>query len=57
MNHIKEKAEIDLNEDAVYIVSNKKLKQLDKPKSGYGKQTITWQNHVLGTAEVSYTIK
>jgi Protein of unknown function (DUF3954) len=57
MNHIKEKAEIDLNEEAVYIVSNKKLKQLDKPKSGYGKQTITWQNHVLGTAEVSYTIK
>ncbi|MEC0282308.1 DUF3954 domain-containing protein [Terribacillus saccharophilus] len=57
MNHYKETVEIDLNKDAVYIVSNNKLKQLDKPKSGYGKQIIPWQDHKIGTAEVSYTIK
>lgn len=57
MKQNKTTVELDLNEDAVYIVSNKQLKKLDNPKSGYGKQQITWQDSKLVIAEVSYTIK
>lgn len=57
MEQNKQNVEIDLNSDAVYMVSNGTLKELDKPKSGYGKQQLTWQKNKLVNVEVSYTIK
>ncbi|MFB1098156.1 MULTISPECIES: DUF3954 domain-containing protein [unclassified Terribacillus] len=57
MEQNKQNVEIDLNTDAVYMVSNGTLKELDKPKSGYGKQQLTWQKNKLVNVEVSYTIK
>ncbi len=49
------KATIDLKEDAVYIVKEGKLEQVDKPGEGFGKQVITWQNGKPTHYEVSYT--
>ena len=49
------KAEVNLNEDAVYRVKDGKIEKVDKPGNGFGKQTITWQNGKPTHYEVSYT--
>lgn len=49
------KAEVDLNENAVYQVKDGELKKIDKPGDGFGKQVITWQNGKPTHYEVSYT--
>ena len=48
-------AEINLEENAVYRVVDRKLEKVDKPGEGYGKQIITWQDGKPTHYEVSYT--
>lgn len=48
---------MNLNENTVYIVKDGKLKPMDKPKTGYGKTIIHWQDGKITYTEVSYTIK
>lgn len=48
-------AEIKLNENAVYIVKNGELEKVDPPETGFGRQTINWQDGKLIHYEVSYT--
>lgn len=50
-------AHIDLKENATYIVSNGQLVKGEKPASGYGEQTITWQGGKPIHQKVSYTSK
>lgn len=50
-------AEVSLKEDAVYKVKNGILVKLDKPSSGFGKQTIFWQDGKPGNVEIWYTCK
>ncbi|MUV39457.1 hypothetical protein JNUCC1_03335 [Lentibacillus sp. JNUCC-1] len=51
------KAEISLEEDAVYKVTDGQIEKVDTPGEGYGKQIITWQNGKPTHYEVSYTKK
>jgi len=37
--------EIDLSENAVYIVKDGELKQLPKPETGHGTHIINWQGN------------
>lgn len=49
------KSEIDLTKDGVYIIKNGKPEKIEPPQTGFGKQTINWQNGKLLHWEVSYT--
>lgn len=49
------KAEVDLRENAVYMVKDGRLIKVDIPGDGYGKQVITWQDRKPSHYEVSYT--
>lgn len=49
------KAEIKLDEDAVYRVKAGKLEKLDRPASGFGEVVQKWENNKLGRYEVKYT--
>jgi len=48
-------ANIKLDENAVYIVKNGELEKVEVPLTGFGKQTINWQDGKLQHYEVSYT--
>lgn len=48
---------MNLKENTVYIVSDGKLKPLDKPKTGFGKTIIHWQDGKITLTEINYTIK
>lgn len=48
---------VNLNEDGIYRVKNGKLQEVKKPESGFGKQTITWQQGKITNVEVTYTEK
>jgi len=47
----------DYKEDDIFRVKDGKLVKIDTPKSGYGKQTISWQHGKITTIEVSHTTK
>ncbi|MGJ9460303.1 DUF3954 domain-containing protein [Oceanobacillus sp. CF4.6] len=49
------KAEVSLNEDAVYRVLQGKLEKLDKPPTGFGEVVQKWEAGKLGRYEVKYT--
>lgn len=51
------KAEVDLREDAVLVIKQGKLKEINAPDSGYGEQVITWQDGKIAHEKVSYTVK
>ena len=51
------KVEINLREDAVYVVKEGKLQRIPKPDSGYGETSITWQHGKIHAKKVSYTVK
>ena len=53
----KMKAEISLLENAVYRVIDGRIQKIDRPGSGFGKQTIIWQNGKPVVCEISYTVK
>ncbi|WP_245890109.1 DUF3954 domain-containing protein [Rummeliibacillus pycnus] len=50
-------AEIDLHENAVYVVCDGQLKVVDPPSTGYGKQEISWHNGMPTHSEIKYTLK
>ncbi|WP_233548094.1 DUF3954 domain-containing protein [Rummeliibacillus sp. POC4] len=50
-------AEIDLNENAVYVVCQGRLQAVDPPPTGYGRQEVFWQNGEPKLAEISYKQK
>lgn len=54
---MKLKAEIDLMENGVYIVSGGKLIHVDNPPAGYGKQEINWQCGKVTHVDLKYTKK
>jgi len=43
--------------DGVYVVKNGQSKRVTPPESGFGKQTITWENGKPTRWEVSFTEK
>ena len=47
----------NLKENTVYVVRDGKLKQMDKPKTGFGKTIIHWQDDKIVSTEINYTIK
>ncbi|WP_096269489.1 DUF3954 domain-containing protein [Paucisalibacillus globulus] len=49
------KAEVNLEEEALYRVKNGKLEKLDKPITGFGEVIQKWQDGKLGRYEVKYT--
>lgn len=44
MIKLQQSVEINLSENAVYIVRGGKLIQIDNPPLGFGKQEINWQD-------------
>lgn len=50
-------AEIDLHENAVYVVCQGKLQAVDMPPSGYGTQLIFWREGKPTHSEIGYTQK
>lgn len=45
--------QIDLLENATYVVKDGKIEKLGCPQSGYGKQTVLWQEGKPVTIEVN----
>lgn len=52
---MKDIAEVDLRENAVYRVKDGKLEKLDKPGCGFGKVIVNWQDNKPSFYEVCYT--
>lgn len=50
-------AEIDLHENAVYVVCNGKIHPVDTPPTGYGTQVINWQNGDPTIGAITYKQK
>lgn len=46
---------INLDENAVYIVKDGQLERIDNPPTGYGRQTIIWQNDIPIRIESTYS--
>lgn len=46
-----------LKDNTLYESDNGKLKEIDKPKTGYGKTVIHWQDNKIVYKEVTYTIR
>ncbi|UQW98165.1 DUF3954 domain-containing protein [Rummeliibacillus sp. G93] len=50
-------AEIDLHDNAVYVVAGGRIISVDPPPSGYGKQEISWHKGEPTHSEIKYTQK
>ncbi|APH07211.1 DUF3954 domain-containing protein [Bacillus weihaiensis] len=48
---------LDLTKDGVYIVKDGECKRVTDPNSGFGKQTIVWQNGKVNHCEITFTEK
>lgn len=46
---------INLDENGVYIVKDGQLEKMDPPPTGYGRQTIIWQNDIPIRIESTYS--
>ncbi len=46
-----------LNEDGLYLVKNGKIEVIEKPSSGYGRQSVFWQDGEPVNIEVNQTKK
>ena len=47
----------ELNEGQIYIVRSGKLEPVEKPRTGFGKTTIHWQDNKPVSMEISYTVR
>ncbi|GGD05269.1 DUF3954 domain-containing protein [Pontibacillus salipaludis] len=56
-NKIDMKAEIDLCENAVYIVKDGALQELPKPETGHGTHTISWQGGKPCHGKMEHSLK
>ncbi len=52
---IKKVAEINLDENAVYIVKNGQIQKVESPKTGFGSQEVIWQNDQPIRVKISAT--
>lgn len=50
-------AEVDLHENAVYVVCQGKLQIVDTPPTGYGQQVINWYDSKPTIGEITYKQK
>ncbi|RIJ63622.1 DUF3954 domain-containing protein [Rummeliibacillus sp. POC4] len=50
-------AEVDLHENAVYVVCQGKLQIVDTPPTGYGTQLIYWREGKPTHSEIGFTQK
>ncbi|MFC7364523.1 MULTISPECIES: DUF3954 domain-containing protein [Bhargavaea] len=48
---------IKKDENAVYIVKDGKVKKVEGPPHGFGKQTVTWQHGKPSHVELNYSEK
>ncbi|WP_205617927.1 DUF3954 domain-containing protein [Atopococcus tabaci] len=46
---------MELKENEVYICKDGKIKQVEKPKHGFGKTTVHWQNGKPVRVETNFT--
>ncbi|MGE7365195.1 DUF3954 domain-containing protein [Desemzia incerta] len=44
-----------LKEESLYVFKDGQLKRIDKPKNGFGKTTIHWQDNKAVRVETNYT--
>lgn len=51
------KEEIDMSVDGLYLVKNGKIEPIESPSSGFGKQSVLWQNGKPVNIEVNQTKK
>lgn len=51
------KEEIDMSVDGLYLVKNGKIEPIESPSSGFGKQSVLWQNGEPVNIEVNQTKK
>lgn len=49
--------EIDMSVDGLYLVKNGKIEEIERPSSGYGRQSVLWQNGEPVNIEVNQTKK
>lgn len=49
--------EVDMSVDGLYLVKNGKIEVIERPSSGYGKQSVLWQNGEPVNIEVNQTKK
>lgn len=47
----------ELHENSIYIVKEGKLVPVEKPKTGFGKSIINWQDNKVVSMEISYTVR
>jgi hypothetical protein len=47
----------ELHEGQVYVVKDGNLEPLEKPRTGFGKTTINWQDGKPVSMEISYTVR
>ncbi len=48
---------VDTSKDGVYIIKDGELKKVTDPLTGFGKQTIAWQQGKITHCEVTFTEK
>lgn len=46
-----------LKENTVYVVQDGELKPIEKPKTGFGKTILHWQEDKILLTEVHYTVR
>lgn len=51
------KEEIDMSVDGLYLVKNGKVEAIERPSSGFGKQSVLWQNGEPVNIKVNQTKK
>ncbi|MFI8709961.1 DUF3954 domain-containing protein [Bacillus sp. NPDC077411] len=49
--------QIDIKENAIYIVRNGKITRIDPPADGFGEQTAYWVNGVIDRVSTKSTLK
>lgn len=48
-------AQIELQKNALYVVKDGKIKLIEAPPTGFGKQTVCWQNGSPTHVDYSYS--
>lgn len=48
-------AEVILNKNAIYVVKDGKMETIEAPSSGFGKQTVCWQDGKPTHIEYNYS--
>lgn len=49
--------QVDLSVDGLYLVKNGKIEEIERPSSGFGRQSVLWQDGEPVNIEVNQTKK